>query len=345
MTGLPRHALWVRMPRFIGDGILISQSLEPLRRAQIPLVAWGPERVLDLYRGSSAFSGVHADEPAGRQVLALARALRRHEAMGVLGLTRSLRPLLAGWVARVPLRIGWSDKGGRYLGTHTAPFWQVDLHHFDRYQALVRSAFPDLPEGGPHAFHPRPEAEAAAFGLLAQIQPGETGFVACALGAHGWNKRLSTTIWTALAGRLLESGMVPVLLGSGPEDAEQAHTIQAAHPGVRNLVGSVGLADTAGLLCHARGLVGNDSALAHLAAAVECPCVVAFGPTRPSWTAPRGPAVSIVRREDLPCLACGSHGCPTPGHPCMQALPAERLLEALGGILLPPSPVEAQDRP
>lgn len=345
MTAPPRQALWVRMPRFIGDGILISQSLEPLRRARIPLVAWGPERVLDLYRGSSAFAGVHPDEPSGRQVLALARALRRHEAMGVLGLTRSLRPLLAGWVARVPLRIGWADKGGRYLGTHTAPFWQVDLHHFDRYQALVRSAFPDLPGDGPHVFRPRPEAEAAALGWLDQLQPGEAGFVACALGAHGWNKRLGTAIWIALVSRLLDTGRMPVLLGNGPEDAEQAQAIQEAQPGVRSLVGRLGLADAAGLLRHARGLVGNDSALAHLAAAVGCPCVVAFGPTRPGWTAPRGPAVRIVRREDLPCLACGSHGCPTPGHPCMQALPAEDLFEALDRILLPRSPAGILERP
>lgn len=333
MTAPPRQALWVRMPRFIGDGILISQALEPFRRAGIPLVAWGPERVLDLYRGSSAFAAVHPDEPRGRQVLALARALRHHRAMGVLGLTRSLRPLLAGWVARVPIRIGWADKGGHLLATHSAPFWQVDRHHFDRYQSLALSAFPGLAEAPPHRFRPRLDAEADAL-RLASEHGIPSGFVACALGAHGWNKRLGTAAWIQVVEGILALGGVPVLLGQGGEDADQAEAIQAAAPGTRSLVDGPGLAETAGLLRQAGALVGNDSALAHLAAAVGCPCVVAFGPTRPDWTAPRGSAeVRVVRREDLACLACGSHGCPTPGHPCMEAPPVPSLLEALRSLL------------
>ena len=284
MSGIPKGALWVRMPRFIGDGILIAQSLEPLRQAGHPLVAWGPERVVDLYRGSSAFSAIHPDEPSGRNVLVLARTLRRHQASGVLSLARSLRPLLAGWLARVPLRIGWEEGGGRRIAPHSAPFWELSLHHFDRYQALVGRAFPGLPPAAPRPFRLR--AEAAAAGP-----------------------------WTALLRGLEAEGL-------------------AAVPSALNQVGALGLAETAAFLRHARGLVGNDSALAHLTAAVGCPAVVAFGPTRPEWTAPRGAAVRVVRREDLPCLPCAVHGCTTPGHPCMQDLPAERLLAPLREILL-----------
>ena len=284
MSGIPKGALWVRMPRFIGDGILIAQSLEPLRQAGHPLVAWGPERVVDLYRGSSAFSAIHPDEPSGRNVLVLARTLRRHQASGVLSLARSLRPLLAGWLARVPLRIGWEEGGGRRIAPHSAPFWELSLHHFDRYQALVGRAFPGLPPAAPRPF--RLWAEAAAAGP-----------------------------WTALLRGLEAEGL-------------------AAVPSALNQVGALGLAETAAFLRHARGLVGNDSALAHLTAAVGCPAVVAFGPTRPEWTAPRGAAVRVVRREDLPCLPCAVHGCTTPGHPCMQDLPAERLLAPLREILL-----------
>jgi ADP-heptose:LPS heptosyltransferase len=314
MSGIPKGALWVRMPRFIGDGILIAQSLEPLRQAGHPLVAWGPERVVDLYRGSSAFSAIHPDEPSGRNVLVLARTLRRHRASGVLSLARSLRPLLAGWLARVPLRIGWEEGGGRHIATHSAPFWELSLHHFDRYQALVGRAFPGLPPAAPRPFRLRAEAEAAAATRVSDLGIG-SGFVACALGAHGWNKRLGAGPWTALLRGLEAEGL-------------------AAVPSALNQVGALGLAETAAFLRHARGLVGNDSALAHLAAAVGCPAVVAFGPTRPEWTAPRGAAVRIVRRDDLPCLPCAVHGCTTPGHPCMQDLPAERLLAPLREILL-----------
>lgn len=332
MSRIPPGALWVRMPRFIGDGILMAQALEPLRQAGHPLVAWGPERVLDLYRGSSAFAAVHPDEPAGRGLWALAGALRRHRAAGVVSLARSLRPLLAGWVARVPLRLGWADGGGRLLATHSVPWWQLSLHHADRYRSLLACAFPDLPPGEPAPFRPRPEAEAAASERVARLGL-DGGFVACALGAHGWNKRLGNGPWTGLLRGLASGGLTPVLLGNGAEDEAQAQDLRRAVPEARSLVGALGLAETAALLGRARALVGNDSALAHLAAAVGCPCVVAFGPTRPEWTAPRGPGVRIVRRDDLPCLPCAVHGCATPGHPCMQDLPAERLLDALHPLL------------
>jgi ADP-heptose:LPS heptosyltransferase len=344
MTDVPQGALWVRLPRFIGDGILMVQALEPLRQTGHPLVAWGPESIVDLYRGSNAFAAVHPDEPDGRHVFVLARILRRHRASGVISLARSLRPLLAGWVARVPLRAGWEEGGGRLFGTHTAPWWQLSRHHLDRYRDLIHRAFPDLPDVPPRPLRVRPEAEAAAAELVAR-HGLEDGFVACALGAHGWNKRLGTAAWVHLARGLEAEGLKAVLLGQGPEDAAQAADILAEAPGPVNLVGALGLAGTAALLDYALGLVGNDSALAHLASAVGCPCVVAFGPTRPEWTAPRGEAVRIVRRDDLACLPCAVHGCATPGHPCMQDLPTDRLLSSLREVLLPRSPAETQARP
>ena len=41
--------------------------------------------------------------------------------------------------------------------------------------------------------------------------------------------------------------------------------------------------------------VGNDSGISHLAAAVGCPLLVLFGPTRPGVWAPRGVGVRIMR--------------------------------------------------
>jgi ADP-heptose:LPS heptosyltransferase len=48
-------------------------------------------------------------------------------------------------------------------------------------------------------------------------------------------------------------------------------------------------------LAGARLFVGNDSGIAHLAAAVGTPVLTFFGPTDPSVWAPRGPQVQVVR--------------------------------------------------
>jgi ADP-heptose:LPS heptosyltransferase len=342
MNPIPERAVWVRIPRFIGDGIMMSQALEPLRQAGIPLVAWGPEKSVDLYRGSNAFAAVHADEPAGRHVFTLARVLRCAKAAGVISLTRSLRPLLAGWLARVPRRLGWQEAGGRWFATHSAPWWDLSRHHCDRYEALVRMGFPGLPTGFPlPTFRPRPEAEASAASLR-QASGIAPGFVALALGGNEWNKRLGLGPWHELILRLEVGGLPAVLLGIGPDDDQMAQSLMAGSRWPVNLVGTVGLAETAALLRQAGGLVGNDSALAHMASAVGCPVVAIFGPTRPEWSAPRGQAVRVIRREDLPCLPCAVHGCAVPGHPCMQDLPAERIWSALQEVLLPPDVATAR---
>jgi ADP-heptose:LPS heptosyltransferase len=163
----------------------------------------------------------------------------------------------------------------------------------------------------------------------------DSQFVVLSLGGNEWNKRLEAGPWIGLLRGLEAQGLPALLLGHGPEEEALAEAILAQTQWPLNLVGRVSLPDTAGLLHWSRGMVGNDSAAAHLASAMGCPTVAAFGPTRPDWSAPRGPHVRIVRREGLDCLACGLHGCPVPDHPCMRDLPAEALLAALQEVLRP----------
>lgn len=50
----------------------------------------------------------------------------------------------------------------------------------------------------------------------------------------------------------------------------------------------------AALLAYARGFVGNDSGVTHLAAAAGTPTIALFGPTDPGAWAPRGRSVAVV---------------------------------------------------
>jgi ADP-heptose:LPS heptosyltransferase len=70
-------------------------------------------------------------------------------------------------------------------------------------------------------------------------------------------------------------------------------------------------------LADARLFVGNDSGIAHLAAAAGTPVVVLFGPTDPTVWAPRGPAVRVVRSA-------------TPGEP-MDCITVEMVMDAADG--------------
>lgn len=73
------------------------------------------------------------------------------------------------------------------------------------------------------------------------------------------------------------------------------------HPCVIDCRGQGTLLQTAGLLARCSLFIGNDSGLAHMAAAVGTKTVVLFGPTRISKNLPRN-AVAVSRRLD--CQPC-----------------------------------------
>jgi len=330
---VPYGAVWVRLPRFIGDSVMIHQALEPLRAAGIPLVAWGPAPVAELFRGSGAFQGVWADGP-DRGMRVLRRLLRAAGAAGVINLPRSTRALLAAWLARVPLRVGWREGSGFLFANRSRPF-KGEGHQMERYRRLLEAAFPGLAAVEARPFRPRPEAFAEADRALAGlgVQPP---FVALGLGAMTANKRLGTGVWLELIARLRRRGLAHVLLGGPGEDEAQAAAIRAGLGPVPDLAGRTPLAITAAVLARAGVLVGNDSAMSHLAAACGTPVVAVFGPTLPERSGPTGPSVRILRREELPCLGCYRFDCPVPGHPCMEAIAPETLERAVCDALALP---------
>ena len=329
--GVPHGAVWVRMPRFIGDAVMIHQSLEPLRAAGMPLVAWGPPGVVELFQGSDAFAGVWSDGAERKSAWALRGLLRSHGARAVINLPRSLRALMAAWLARVPLRVGWREGGGQVLATRSLPF-QTGGHQVQHYSQLLELAYPGLPPAPPRAFRPRAQAVEAALAARQALGLDEP-YVVLALGAMTANKRLGTRVWVALIRKLREAGLAHVLLGGSADDEAQAAAIHQALPGVPDLTGRLPLSASAALIAGAQALLGNDSAMGHLAAACDTPAVVVFGPTQPRATAPVGPRVQVYRREDLACLACGGWQCPVPGHPCMEDVPAQDLFDLLQKLL------------
>jgi ADP-heptose:LPS heptosyltransferase len=323
---IPSKALWVRLPRFIGDAVMISQALEPLRQAGYSLVAWGGAGLVELFEGSSAFSAVVADQPGKPKAWTMAAQLREHRASGVLCLPRSQRAILAGLLAGVRQRVGWADGVGWLLCSTSRSFSGLRGHQSERYAALLKGAFPDLPEAPIRHFVPRRESQVEADRLLEGL---DRPFVAIGVGAMSWNKRVGIPVWVALGHLLAQRGVSLVLLGSGPEEQALARAIALAVPGTWDLTGRTSLSVTAAVLGRAGGVAGGDSALCHLAAACGVPTVTVFGPTDPEITAAPQPWVRVVRREDLACLPCKRLDCRSEGHPCMERVDPVVILAAL----------------
>ncbi|WP_257303644.1 glycosyltransferase family 9 protein [Geothrix campi] len=327
---IPPGAFWVRMPRFIGDAVMIHQALGPLWSLGSPLVAWGPANVMELFEGSGSFAACVAD-PEPLRAWDMAKLLRQFRAEGVINLPRSSRALLAAFLARTPVRVGWSEGGGGLLATTSLRFKGQTGHQMHRYGNLIAKAFPALPQGAPCRFRPSGEAFDQASALREAF--GIHGpYVVLALGAKHWNKRLGTPVMVDLLDRLEREG-IPALVLGGPqeEDRAQGRGILALRPQANVVCGRSSLSVSAALVADALAVVGNDSSLSHLAAASGTVTLVAFGPTLPEVTAPQGPNVRVFQKAGLNCLGCMRFDCRIQTHACMQQLETgpmfDRILE------------------
>jgi ADP-heptose:LPS heptosyltransferase len=328
-------AHWVRVNRFFGDAMMAYAALEPLRRAGLPLVYWGPGPIVDLFAGSANVVATVAEPGRKYSVWQAAWMLRDHRPAAVIGFPKSARPHAASLLARVPLRLGCGDGGVNLLLTHSVAFYRRDDHFVERYASVVHRAFPEL---GPLAFTPfRPREEAFDLRASQAKEAGLSGgYVVLAPGANSGSKRLSIPLFAALGRRLEARGLKVVILGAGAEDQRLAGELTARLPQALNLVDRCSLSLSAAWICGARALVGMDSGLAHIAGGAGIPTLAVFGPTRPRHSRPWGPRVKVIKKDDLACLECMTFHCPLPGHPCMNDLGEDDLWHELSALMEAP---------
>lgn len=138
-----------------------------------------------------------------------------------------------------------------------------------------------------------PEDFDAAVDRLASVGLAGGEYVVIFPGSGGQEKNWPAANFVALAERIAPPLRPLVILGPAETTLEAAFAARRL-PILANLE----LAEIAAITHKAVGFVGNDSGVAHLAAAVGAPGVAIFGPTDPARWRPQGP-VAIIRRVPL----------------------------------------------
>jgi len=144
--------------------------------------------------------------------------------------------------------------------------------------------------------------------------------------------------WTALAGLAAADGYDVRLPWGNPAEKARADRIAKTCPRAQVLP-RMSLAELAGVLATARGVVAVDTGLAHVAAALGVPAVTLYGATTPGLTGTLGRhQVSLQARFGCaPCLrrTCNYSG-PSPVHPaCYQTLPPALVWATLKPLVIP----------
>lgn len=94
------------------------------------------------------------------------------------------------------------------------------------------------------------------------------------------------------------------------------------------------LPEITALLARARLFIGNDSGIAHIAAAVATPAVVIFGSSNTAHWQPWAKAAAEVVLEEMECQPCHGYFCEKFAEPeCIKRVPVERVIAATERVL------------
>jgi heptosyltransferase-2 len=332
----------VRGTNWVGDAVLTIPALRELRRLL-------PSAHITLATRSCA-RGLFADADFLDDLLVYDRGARDFGA--VLRQTREWRrrsfdlailfqnAFEAGLIARaagVPLRLGYATDGRRALLTHPLPVppWHAERHEVYYYLNIV-AELERLLDGASTVDDHEPRfalkvsaaRRSQALELLraegAVAGDGRAMVALCPGSTNSRAKRWPAERYAALADLLIErAGAQVLLIGSRDEEEVSREVARRMRGRAVVLTGRTELAQAVAVLSLADALVTNDTGPAHIAAALERPTLVIFGPTIPTTTRPYSPLAEIIRRPP-DCAPCMLRDCPI-DHRCMTAITPEEV--------------------
>ncbi len=308
---------------------------------------WGINRpyVAEVLAGTplldeSVFLDPRSSDPRIRTRVAI-RRLRSLSLDLVLLFTNSLRSALIAWASGAPQRVGDMRNHRGWLLTQgiRAPRsrgqW-IPFPALDHYLRIAAAA--GFCESSHHlelATLPEDEAAADDVWRTLELPPGKQVVILNNGGAYGAAKKWPHTYFAELAGRIVRSHDVSVLLVCGPEEREQTEETErlAKHRHVVSLARtklSIGLIKA----CVRRSglMVTTDSGPRHFAAAFGVPVITLFGPTHVAWSETFYSRATHVF-EPVPCGPCQQRVCPLGHHRCMRDLSVEQVYAAVDRLL------------
>jgi heptosyltransferase-2/heptosyltransferase-3 len=145
-------------------------------------------------------------------------------------------------------------------------------------------------------------------------------------------KQWAAVNFAKVADYLAANGIAAVAI-AGPSEGEVLNSlIGAAESPV--VACAVSLPEVSALASRASLFVGNDSGIAHIAAAVGTPSVVVFGSSNIAHWRPWSSAPAEVVFEEMPCQPCHGYFCEKfPEPECILRVPVDRVTTAIERVL------------
>lgn len=334
-----RRVLIVRL-RSIGDTVLATPSLQALKRflpnAEIDILV--EDWVAPVLAGHASINQVITLE--GSSLRSRARAAhevrqRRYDVVYNFhgGTTATFLTRATG--ARH--RVGYASYQYASLHNHQAPspllLWgQAKTHSVEQQLALLGWT------GVPVTDRPRTklgittEADAAINQRLAAADLVDKKFVlmhpAAAFATKQWAAKNFARVVEFLAER-----NIPTVAIAGPNEDHVLNEL-VTESTARVVMFSLSLPEVTAVAARSYLFVGNDSGIAHIAAAAGTRCVVIFGSSNIAHWRPWNSAPAEVVFEEMPCQPCHGYFCEKfPEPECILRVPVGRVTAAIDRLL------------
>ena len=335
-----KRVLVVRL-RSIGDTVLATPSLIALKRflphAEIDILL--EDWVAPVLDGHDSVDNVITTGKTATDRLGTAREIRKRKYDLVFNLHGGTTSTFFVVACKSKHRVGYAGYRYSFFYNHrlssSADFWGREKTHSAEQQLALLGHV-----GVPVEDKPRSRlaiTEGSAVSLAEKLGSIDfdlqSKFAVIHPVAALDSKRWAPEKFAEVIRELSDRGIRAIALGSRSERSE-LEKLRSISDTPMWISADINLPETTALLSSATLFVGNDSGLAHMAAAMSVPCVVIFGSMNRDHWYPWTDAPSEMVFEPLPCQPCPGYECKEFGDPkCILSIAPEKVLAAIDRVL------------
>ncbi len=334
-----RKVLLVRL-RSIGDTVLATPSVFALKRflPNVEVDILVEDWVAPLLKEHPHLDNVIVLERGGFITRArVARELRAENYDVVYNLHGGTPATFLTRATGARHRVGFKSYQYAQLHNHQAPsplmLWgQQKTHSVEQQLALLGWTGIPVTDRPPTQLGISTESRAIVQKLLAESDLNNRKIALIHPAAAFATKQWATEHFARVAEFLANRGLAPVAIAAPNEKALLEKLCSEA--AVKITTFDLSLPEVTALAAQSQLFVGNDSGIAHIAAAVGTPAVVIFGSSNVAHWRPWNSAPAEVVFEEMSCQPCHGYFCEKFEQPeCILRVPVTRVIAAIDRLL------------
>ena len=335
-----RKILVVRL-RSIGDTVLTTPALASLRKflpkVQIDILL--EDWVAPVLDGADFIDRVIVLKKSSKRRLMIARELRSQRYDVAFNLHGGPTSALLVRASGAKYRVGYSNY--QFSSLHNRrlssakEFWGTEKNHSaERQMALFGFLGVPVSKNTKTILKVTGEAERSlAAKTRSTLGNLESDFAVIHPAAAFDSKQWSTQKFADIAGYLSENGIRPVAITSEAE-TELLKKLETDSRVPMAVFNNLTLPETSALTAKSKVFVGNDSGIAHIAAAVGTSTVVIFGSSNRDHWRPWTDAPNEIVYEEFQCQPCAGHVCEEYDKPmCIRSVGVDSVKKAIETVL------------